>query len=233
MKLIYLSIIFLIMCFTTANSQISVTFNSDSTTIWDANIAYNCAARFDVSVSFSSDTIYIVELDTMPRATCSCYYTVSTSLHGLSVGTYHAMIYRHFKDGPNFDKMVFAGSTTFTISAPPVVSANITYKSSGCYQSPQSVSEDNSIPQSFVMLSNYSNPFNPGTVIRYSVPRTGSVSLAIFNMTGQIVEVLVDGVKHAGTYEMYYDATGLSTGVYMCRLIVGRQILSNKIVVLK
>jgi hypothetical protein len=167
----------------------------------------------------------------MFRATCTCYYTVSTSLHGLSVGTYQVMVSRHFTDG--LIKNIFAGSASFTISTPPIVAPNITYKSGGCSEFPQSVPEDNSIPIAFAVLSNYPNPFNPGTVIRYFVPQTGSVSLAVFNMTGQQVAILVNEVKHAGTYEVNYNATGLSTGVYMCRLIVGRQILSNKIMVLK
>ena len=229
-----LCIIFMI-AVNTADSQVYTTFSGDTTIIWDKNIEWYCNALFNVNVNFSSDTIYIVELDTIPATDCICYYTVSTSFSDLRVGTYHAIVYRHFKDihYMQFDTTIFAGSTSFTILTSPVNDRSITYKSSGCYEFPVSVHEDSSPTLKSAVLSNYPNPFNPYTVIRYSVPRKGFVSLTIFSLLGQQIATLVNEVKNPGTYEVNFYATDLATGIYFCRLITDNQILSNKIIVLK
>ncbi len=82
-----------------------------------------------------------------------------------------------------------------------------------------SVDEENrSIPTSYRLMQNYPNPFNPSTTIRFEVPRSGFVTLKVYNLLGQEVAVLVNEVKQAGRHEVVWEATGLPSGVYFYRM---------------
>jgi hypothetical protein len=82
-------------------------------------------------------------------------------------------------------------------------------------------------------LNNYPNPFNPATRIVYAVPRRGRVMLAVFNVLGQQVALLADEVKSAGEYSLPFDAAHLNSGVYLCRLSVGGESITRKLVLMR
>jgi beta-N-acetylhexosaminidase len=69
-------------------------------------------------------------------------------------------------------------------------------------------------------LGNYPNPFNPATVLRYDLPQKSRVHLAVYNMLGQLVGTLADGVADPGTHEIRFDGNDRATGVYLARLEV-------------
>jgi hypothetical protein len=69
-------------------------------------------------------------------------------------------------------------------------------------------------------LGNYPNPFNPATVLRYDLPQKSRVHLAVYNMLGQLVGTLADGVADPGTHEIRFDGIDRATGVYLARLEV-------------
>jgi uncharacterized lipoprotein YddW (UPF0748 family) len=75
-------------------------------------------------------------------------------------------------------------------------------------------------PVTFKLEQNYPNPFNPTTTIPYHISSRGNVRLSVYNVLGQEVKVLVDEVKDAGDYLVKFDASNLSTGVYLYRLDV-------------
>ena len=74
------------------------------------------------------------------------------------------------------------------------------------------------LPDRITMEQNYPNPFNPSTQIRYTLPETAEVRLEVFNLMGQRIDVLVDGQQQAGTHEISFDASHLSSGIYLYRL---------------
>jgi len=92
---------------------------------------------------------------------------------------------------------------------------------------------------SFRLEQNYPNPFNPSTVIRFDVPGgkgslpASNVKLVVYNLLGREVAVLVNERKAAGTYEVKFDAQGLSSGVYFYRLEAGEAVLTKTMTVLK
>ncbi|RNC83399.1 MAG: T9SS C-terminal target domain-containing protein [Balneola sp.] len=92
---------------------------------------------------------------------------------------------------------------------------------------------DPSLPEQITLAQNYPNPFNPGTNILFEVPRAGRVSLEVFNLMGQKVAQLVDEQKPAGRYEVTFDASALSSGVYVYRLTTGGQQLTRKMTLIK
>jgi len=73
--------------------------------------------------------------------------------------------------------------------------------------------------EGFNLLQNYPNPFNPTTALRFELNQTERVTLEVFNVLGQRVAVLIDGQQlTAGTHQTMFDASGLSSGIYMYRL---------------
>ncbi len=69
-------------------------------------------------------------------------------------------------------------------------------------------------------LGNYPNPFNPATIIRFALPGKSVVHLDVYNILGQRVATLADGVTDAGTHEVRFDGNAMATGVYLARLSV-------------
>ncbi len=76
-------------------------------------------------------------------------------------------------------------------------------------------------PDGFVLNQNYPNPFNPSTILSFSIKADANVRLTVYNLVGQSVQVLVDGYRSAGDYEIVFDATDLPAGVYLYKLQVG------------
>jgi aminopeptidase N len=83
------------------------------------------------------------------------------------------------------------------------------------------------LPASFTLFQNYPNPFNAGTVIRYSSPVEGQVTLGIYDVLGREVMRLVNGVQPAGIYEARFEPQTLTSGVYFYRLSVSPTTSSN------
>ncbi|HZY10228.1 MAG TPA: T9SS type A sorting domain-containing protein [Bacteroidota bacterium] len=80
--------------------------------------------------------------------------------------------------------------------------------------------EYSALPESYVLSQNYPNPFNPSTNIKFSLPNTGFVTLKVYNILGQDVATLINGLMETGTYNVDFDASDLSSGIYMYRLQV-------------
>ena len=88
-------------------------------------------------------------------------------------------------------------------------------------------------PQTFSLAQNYPNPFNPSTKISFRVAEPGKVSLKVFDILGNEVMSLVDEQKPAGLYEVKFDASSLTSGVYFYQLKSGNLIQTKKMVLLK
>lgn len=78
-----------------------------------------------------------------------------------------------------------------------------------------------SAPGRFALLQNYPNPFNPSTKISYSVPQQSFVSIKIYNITGEEVASLMNGVQSAGQHQVNFNAKNLSSGIYIARMTAG------------
>ena len=82
-------------------------------------------------------------------------------------------------------------------------------------------------------LTNYPNPFNPSTTISYSIPTNSMVQLVVYNIRGKKVATLVNEKKLAGFYTVNFDGSDLSSGVYLSALTTGKQVLFQKMMLLK
>lgn len=90
-----------------------------------------------------------------------------------------------------------------------------------------------SLPSSLGLSQNYPNPFNPSTEIEFQMADYGRVSLKVFDVLGREVATLVNEVMGAGTHRVKFNAAGLSSGVYVCRIESSGCMASRKMVLLK
>jgi lysophospholipase L1-like esterase len=88
-------------------------------------------------------------------------------------------------------------------------------------------------PSEFVLLENYPNPFNPSTTIKYALPSSSMVRLSVYDMLGREVAVLVNERRDAGYQEVTFDAWGLSSGVYFCKLMAGTFGQTRRMILIK
>ena len=106
------------------------------------------------------------------------------------------------------------------------VTAEINYKAMDSTFAVTSTALENS-------LSNYPNPFNPTTKINYSTKEKGNVELKIFDLLGSEIATLVNEEKTPGNYEVFFDASNLSSGVYLYTIKAGSFVQTRKMLLMK
>lgn len=89
------------------------------------------------------------------------------------------------------------------------------------------------IPKRLQLSQNYPNPFNPTTNIKFTLNQPSDVSLDVFNITGQKVATLVRGTLPPGSHQQTFDASGLSSGIYLYRLKTPEQMLTRQMILIK
>jgi hypothetical protein len=89
------------------------------------------------------------------------------------------------------------------------------------------------VPTSFMLEQNYPNPFNPKTVVSCQLPVASRVNLVVYDLLGREVAVLLDEHKAPGKYQVEFDGTKLSSGVYIYRLTAGDFVESKRMILLR
>ena len=103
----------------------------------------------------------------------------------------------------------------------------------GSYEYSNIVEVEVNAPLQFALSQNYPNPFNPSTQIEYTIPEDGYVSLKVYNALGQEVANLVNGIQKAGSHDVTFNASSVSSGVYYYRIESGENVSVKKMMVIK
>ena len=122
--------------------------------------------------------------------------------------------------------------------------ATITVTSTGATGSPKSVEVrqdqytdvrdlDLGIPETYELSQNYPNPFNPTTIIRYGIPKDCFVKITVYNSIGKEVEVLISRYQGAGYYEVTFNATKYSSGIYFYKIMAENFSQTKKLLLIK
>jgi hypothetical protein len=148
----------------------------------------------------------------------------SFRIEGLAPGAYRLSV----------DKEGFAAANTVTCD----VNANNNFLVTGLNvqitpSNPLTVQVDEAIPGRHELLQNYPNPFNPSTKFGMRIAEFGLVTLKVYNLLGQEVATLVNEALEAGTYDVTWNASGLSSGVYLYRLTAGNYTETKRLVLMK
>jgi hypothetical protein len=98
---------------------------------------------------------------------------------------------------------------------------------------PSSVDDDNTLANNFKLAQNYPNPFNPSTMISYSIPQSSFVTLKVYDIIGNEVATLVNETKSAGKYDVRFDASNLSNGVYLYSIKTDNFTSTKKMILMK
>ena len=93
--------------------------------------------------------------------------------------------------------------------------------------------ENEKLPDRFVILSSYPNPFNPATYIEYTLSQTSKVKLCVYDALGRQVSKLVNGIKPAGKHRILFDSQGLASGIYIALLKTNYSIKRHKMLLIK
>lgn len=102
------------------------------------------------------------------------------------------------------------------------------------YNSPTDAKTNiNFVPKSHSLSQNYPNPFNPSTNISYQIPNSEFVTIKIYNVLGKEVSTLVNKQQPAGYYEVQFNASSLSSGVYFYRLITKNSTITKRMLLLE
>lgn len=95
------------------------------------------------------------------------------------------------------------------------------------------VNNNNQIPVSYSLMQNYPNPFNPSTTIKFSIPQRGFAKLVVYDINGRIISTPVNNDLNAGSYDIFFDASNLSSGIYFYKLESGSFVDTKKMVLIK
>jgi hypothetical protein len=95
------------------------------------------------------------------------------------------------------------------------------------------LNENNGLPGKFILSQNYPNPFNPTTTIGYAIPEDSNVILSIYDISGHLIEVLVDEYRQAGQYNIKWNASKYNSGIYINKLESSYGTVSRKMVLIK
>ena len=103
----------------------------------------------------------------------------------------------------------------------------------GSFKYSSIVEADVNSPSVFSLNQNYPNPFNPSTIISFSLPVASNVKLTVYNAIGQPVRVLENGFKNAGSYNLSFNASELSSGTYFYKIEAGQFSQIRKMMLIK
>ena len=142
----------------------------------------------------------------------------------------------------NIGFVIGSGTTTeirnYSYQDNSVISGSYSYRLKqvdydGTFEYSNEVYVDVTPSMDYALQQNYPNPFNPSTKIRFTIPQASVVNLTVFNAIGEQVKALVNNYYEAGSHEVIFNASNLTSGIYFVRMESGSFVSTRKITLLK
>jgi hypothetical protein len=234
--------IFYITTFAQTYDSLFVTIASDTVRFWNYRVNENCGSEFTIDYTISNNIITLIETVTSTRmADCICFFNLSKDINELSNGNYVVKVYRLL---PLYfgDSLIYIGETSFNYFGNKNNYGAKSYQSNCYFYEPTEVKKINkSIPEQFSLSQNFPNPFNPSTIIQFTIPQNLSnqnAVLIIYNLQGEIVNKLLDENLQAGTYLTKWNGdnqfgNNVSSGIYFYEIKVGKTNFVGKMNLIK
>jgi hypothetical protein len=128
---------------------------------------------------------------------------------------------------------VSAGVSTITVRATDVDGDFVTGSFAFQYDPTTDIIDMTGVPTEYTLAQNYPNPFNPTTTLRFGLPNNANVVLKVYNVLGQEVATLINREMTAGYHEVQFDASQLTSGLYIYRIEAGDFVSIKKMMLLK
>jgi hypothetical protein len=205
---------------TGSESAIYIPFSVDTAGSFSVFARLNCPSYDDDS--------YWVKMDDGEFSMCNGLYTsgwqwLTLDKYELTAGE-HTLTITYREDGAKLDKI--------NISNYPNAPEGMGEEAENVC-TPTAVENPAEIPDSYALGQNYPNPFNPTTKIEYFVPRNSHVSLKVYDVIGNEVATLFEGMRNAGNYVVSFDGGLLSSGIYFYQMKSENFMKTKKLVLLK
>jgi hypothetical protein len=201
--------------FTTAGDTVNL--------IWNASLDAQTPTKsltYNVRIGTSPGTSDVLSANSdlstgklRTQANGNAGYKTSLSLRGLPNGTYYWQV-QAVDNG--FMGSMFSQEQQFDVTLSTVSNEN-----------------EQVIPLTTELAQNYPNPFNPSTTINYTLKNAGPVNIRVYNVTGRLVQELVNDRKSAGEHVVSFDASNLASGIYIYRLQAEGKVLIRKMTLIK
>ncbi|MEW6509232.1 MAG: T9SS type A sorting domain-containing protein [Bacteroidota bacterium] len=119
-----------------------------------------------------------------------------------------------------------------------VTSGNYSYRlkqidTDGSYEYSKEIEVYITTPNEFSLEQNYPNPFNPTTKIKYTIPNSEKVLIKVYDVLGREAKTLLNEYKDGGTYEIEFDASNLTSGLYFYKIISGNKTETRKMMLVR
>lgn len=214
------------------------TINGPGRIIYESGVYSYCPAKADLIISGGAD----ISLESnavleIPDNTTLCFKDNNTSFtmsdnSKLLLGNNSKIVFESgSKLVSNNEETVMHSSKTFTNKE----TGTVDYKTliGNLSERSADVSSEDNFKKIFSLNQNIPNPFNPATKINYQIPNDNFVSLKIFDVSGKEVKTLVNNFQKAGSYNVSFDGSSLSSGIYYYKMISGDFVSIKKMTLIK
>jgi hypothetical protein len=226
-------------------TQITFMFSHGSSSNWqrifpNLSISADNQSRMYVIYNLLSDTsAALINYDVISRfsddggVTWSPEYNLTNTIE-LEVDEIDPHIAKYSNDSLFYFIFQVPDYSTSTVQPPEVPEdyKNRVYFATATFE-PVGINNQATLPDKFVLNQNYPNPFNPITKIEYTLFRSATVRLSVFDITGREIAVLENGWKSRGNHTVRFNGNKFSSGIYFYRLEAGDMVLTGKMVLLK
>jgi hypothetical protein len=137
-----------------------------------------------------------------------------------------------FSDGDAIELRLYSSDLNSEVRLDAILSSSIYGDQLFSYGTAEVLSES-SVPEGYIIEAAYPNPFNPSTSFRFGLPVSEHIKVVVHDISGSVVETLVDSDMSAGYHQVTWNASDQSSGVYFVKLVGSMGVSTQKIVLVK